>query len=223
MISVIIPTYNRYKDLQKAIQSVYDQTYRDIEVIIVDDASTDPRYHQEDALECNSIIHLEQNSKSVFGFPCAGRARNEGARVAEGEWLAFLDDDDTWVDHKLQKQITALQGSGCKMSCTEGYILPFDKRYNQEYYWGYLQQVYHGTGFIKNGIFPCRWTHSFLQIHNCVITSSVVMEKDLLWQLDGFLHAPNGVEDYDLWKRATKETDCYYIHEPCFYYNFRWI
>lgn len=218
MISVIIPTFNRYEDLLRAVDSVQKQTWTDVEIIVVDDASTDPRYKDLEIPNCN-IVRLVHNSRSLFGYPCAGYVRNCGCRVARGEWLAFLDDDDIWLPRKLERQMEVI--GEMQMSCTEGYISPFHVQYNRGFYWDHLKSLYEPTGLLLED-FPSVWTRSFLDIHNCVITSSVIIDRDLFWELRGFIHEPNGVEDYDLWLRATKYTDCVYVHEPCFVYNYRW-
>ncbi len=94
-ISVIIPTHNgTTRFLDQALDSVFDQTYSDWELIIVDDASTDetPAYVQDRVHSCDRQVHYIQ--RSVNGGPSA--ARNDGARVAKGDFLAFLDQDDVW-------------------------------------------------------------------------------------------------------------------------------
>lgn len=218
MISVIIPTFNRYDDLLRAVHSVQTQTWNDIEIIIVDDASTDPRYEHLAISGCQ-IFRLPENTCALFGFPCAGYVRNCGAKRARGEWLAFLDDDDLWLPQKLQRQMEAI--GDLQMSCTEGYINPFGIRYNREFYWDYLKQIYGPSGLLQED-FPSVWTKDFLDIHNCVITSSALIHTGLFWELKGFLHAPNGEEDCDLWQRASVYTDCHYVNEPCFVYSYRW-
>lgn len=97
-ISVIIPTYNRAHTLEQAIQSVLDQTYPAQEIIVVDDASIDAT---PEILEKYSsrvkIIRNERNSGVSF-------ARNAGIQIALGDWIAFLDSDDSWSPEKLERQ-----------------------------------------------------------------------------------------------------------------------
>ena len=104
MISVIIPTYNREKLIMPAIDSVLKQTYQDIELIVVDDGSTDrtvellktikdPRFY---------FVQTERNS----GAPAA---RNIGIKQSKGEYIAFHDSDDIWMPHKLEKQLKFLK------------------------------------------------------------------------------------------------------------------
>ena len=96
-ISVIIPTYNRAGILNRAIQSVFNQTFRDFELIVVDDGSTDDTARSVASLP--SIKYLSQNHSGV------SKARNLGIEHARGEWLAFLDSDDKWLPEKLERQI----------------------------------------------------------------------------------------------------------------------
>jgi GT2 family glycosyltransferase len=76
-VSVIIPTYNRFEYLQNAIASVKNQTYKNIEIIVVNDNSSQPDYYTQ-KLEGVTMIHLDQNSRVKKGYPCAGYVRNQG-------------------------------------------------------------------------------------------------------------------------------------------------
>lgn len=107
MISVIIPTYNRAGKIMRSVESVLNQTYRDIELIIVDDCSKDNTVEvlhkvQDDRLR---VIRLEQNSGACV-------ARNTGIEAAKGEYIAFQDSDDAWHLEKLEKQLDALEKNG---------------------------------------------------------------------------------------------------------------
>ena len=96
-VSVIIPTYNRANYLSRAIDSVFDQTYQDFEVIVVDDGSMDNT--KEVLAKYNSKIrYFYQENRGV------STARNVGIREARGEWIAFLDSDDIWLPKKLELQ-----------------------------------------------------------------------------------------------------------------------
>ncbi|MDB8711938.1 glycosyltransferase family 2 protein [Mediterraneibacter gnavus] len=99
MISVVIPTYNRAKTIKDAVGSVLCQTYSDLEVIIVDDASTDETEDIIKEIPDSRIkyIKLENNSGAC-------NARNMGALAARGEYVAFQDSDDQWNKNKLEKQ-----------------------------------------------------------------------------------------------------------------------
>lgn len=99
MISVIIPSYNREKTLLKAANSVLNQTYKDIELIIVDDASSDNTESIVKKIKDSRVryIKLKKNSGACT-------ARNIGVMAAQGEYVAFQDSDDEWHKDKLQKQ-----------------------------------------------------------------------------------------------------------------------
>jgi glycosyltransferase involved in cell wall biosynthesis len=111
-VSVIIPTHNSSKFINRAIESVLSQTFGDFELIIVDDGSTDDtvsvidKYLQRD--KRIKLLKLKSNS----GGPA--KPTNEGMRMATGEFLAFLDHDDWWLAEKLEEQVNALEKSDGK-------------------------------------------------------------------------------------------------------------
>ena len=121
LVTVIIPTYNRYEFLKNAVESVRNQTYKNIEIIIVNDGSTQKEYY-ENKFEC-IVVNMDINSKKRFGKASPGGfQRTIGMKIASGKYFAFLDDDDYWLPDKLERQIDNMKTSGCKMSCTDGYI-----------------------------------------------------------------------------------------------------
>ena len=107
-ITTIIPVRNREQLVVRALESVMSQTYPSMEVIVVDDASTDGTPHVVENLAKKFrnliLIRLTENVG-------AARARNVGAEVAKGDLLAFLDSDDTWYPKKLEKQINEFQAN----------------------------------------------------------------------------------------------------------------
>ena len=111
-VSVIIPTYNRATKVLKAIESVLAQTVTDLEVIVVDDGSSDDTGKTLEEAFGDRIRYFAQANQG------ASTARNRGIAEARGEWLAFLDSDDIWESDKLEWQFKALDGfrpecSGC--------------------------------------------------------------------------------------------------------------
>lgn len=100
LISVIIPVYNCDRYLSEAIKSVLNQTYKSLEIIIVDDGSTDKS--AEIAKSFGDVIRYEFQSNSGLGA-----TRNKGVELAKGDYLTFLDADDLWTENKLQLQIEA--------------------------------------------------------------------------------------------------------------------
>ncbi len=110
MVSVVIPVYNRANTITRSINSVLNQTYHDIEIIVVDDGSTDNTYEVVSQIKSKDnrveIIRSDNN-----GGACA--ARNIGVERAKGEYIAFQDSDDVWDEEKLEKQINAMEQWEC--------------------------------------------------------------------------------------------------------------
>ena len=110
LISVVIPSYNRREKLSACLESVLNQSYTDIEVIVVDDASTDGTGELFEPLSDPRLRYLryEENRGACY-------ARNYGAARARGKYLAFQDSDDVWHQDKLAKQYEQLLASGADM------------------------------------------------------------------------------------------------------------
>jgi len=225
-VSVVIPTYNRFKYLLNTIASVKSQTYKNIEIIVVNDNSTQKEYYTYNWNDTQiKIIHLTKNTKELFGYACAGYVRNEGIKHAEGKYIAFCDDDDIWFPRKIELQLKKMNETNCKMSSTDGLIGNgmFNinqryKRYNAEYFFNQIKNIYRRYKIILNN-YPDIWNYNFIRIHNCIITSSVLIEKEILSNIGLFNNLKNGKEDYDCWLRALKHTNCAYIRDICFYYD----
>ena len=227
-VSVIIPTYNRFKYLLNTIKSIKEQTYNNIEIIVVNDKSVEKEYYNYDWESNNiKIIHLEQNSKEIFGYPCAGFVRNKGIEVSSGIYIAFCDDDDIWFPNKIELQLKAMKETDCKMSSTDGLIgngifnpTKSYKKYNAEHFYKTLQNIYiNANSSLLNNGFPIIWNLDFLKIHNCIICSSVVIKKDILDKINSMKCIKNGQEDYDCWLRALEHTNSVYVKDICFYYD----
>lgn len=105
LVSVIIPTYNRTQTLERAILSVLNQTYKNIEIIIVDDNANFQKIRDNNRnliknLKCQNILFIE-NKINLGGGP----SRNEGIKKSKGKFIAFLDDDDEFLPNKIEKQM----------------------------------------------------------------------------------------------------------------------
>lgn len=189
-VSVIIPTYNRASYLKEAIESVLAQTYKDFELIIVDDGSTDNTEEVVRSFDDERIIYKKKQRE---GHP--GKTRNVGLDLARGEYIAFLDDDDLWLPEKLEEQIkTMIKHPGFKASYTlfsitgEGEVRKIHTRPKQK--------IHQGTIFpdlIKDGRIVC--------------TPSICIHKDVIKKVGKFAEIPElrSGQDYDLWLRIAKE------------------
>jgi glycosyltransferase involved in cell wall biosynthesis len=106
-ISVVIPAYNRAETIRLAVGSVLRQTVRDLEVIVVDDASSDGTVAVLEAID-DARLRVIRHGTNAGG----AAARNTGIRAATGEWVAFQDSDDEWLPLKLERQLAALARIG---------------------------------------------------------------------------------------------------------------
>lgn len=131
LVSVVLPTYNRAELLPRSVESVLNQTYKNFELIIIDDGSTDNTKEvvQEYAKKDKRVIYL-RHKKNKGG----SAARNTGIRKANGDYIAFQDSDDEWIYNKLEKQIKIIKNSSyskkviytslIKITKTKTYYLP---------------------------------------------------------------------------------------------------
>ena len=108
LVSVTIPVYNRERSVKRAIDSVLAQTFKDIEVVVVDDGSTDGS--AEILKSYGDAIRLIQQKNAGVGA-----ARNAALRAAKGKWIAFLDSDDEWRPEKLEQQMKAIEKYNAKV------------------------------------------------------------------------------------------------------------
>jgi len=104
-ISVIIPTYNRARLVERAISTVVAQTHEDLEILVIDDGSTDDTQARLSRIDDPRLRLIHQENAGV------ATARNRGIREASGAFLSFLDSDDEWLPEKLEKQVEALTAS----------------------------------------------------------------------------------------------------------------
>lgn len=115
LVSVIIPTHNRREMLAEALATVFAQTYRNFEVIVVDDGSTDGT-REFLAAEYPGQVQVVAREKLAN----AGAARNAGAALAKGEFFAFLDSDDFWYPRKLEVMLAEMQAGGERVTLVGG-------------------------------------------------------------------------------------------------------
>jgi glycosyltransferase involved in cell wall biosynthesis len=178
-VSTIIPVYNGAAFLRQAVDSVLAQRQVSGELIVIDDGSTDDTWR---VLESYSDA-LRKERQANGGV---GKARNLGARLASGEWLAFLDADDAWLPDKLAKQL--------EMAGPEVGLVYTDRRN--------IGACSHVTELQSAGVqqFEGDIFEPLLR-DNFITVSSVLMSRDWFERLGGFHTGINGCEDWDLWLR----------------------
>ena len=126
LVSVIMASYNHEKFISDAIESVLNQTYKDFELIIIDDYSNDNsreiinKYEKKDN-RIKVIFHEKNKGLS--------RTRNDGFDIAEGKYIAFIDSDDVWVSHKLEVQVPILEQNENLIVWSEGDVIDEKSRY----------------------------------------------------------------------------------------------
>jgi len=198
-VSVIIPTYNREEYVQVAIESVLQQTYRDLEIIVCDDGSTDNTVEVLKSIQARSdlpiIIDVLPYNLGVSA------ARNRAIFLSHGELIAFLDSDDSWKPDKLEKQVAFLDehpdfiGVGCKLE-----RIKKDDKLSKP----------------SDTIKPLDPSKELFQLlYRCYITTSCfLVKKDALILAGLFDLRLRKSEDRDLWWRLPRLGRLGYINEP---------
>ncbi len=192
-VSVIIPTYNRAGLVQEAVASVLAQTWRDFEVLVVDDGSTDGTFEAL-APYASRLRLLRRESRGGVSA-----ARNTGIAAAQGEWLAFLDSDDLWRPEKLARQLAYLAEHPDLLLCqTEETWVRRGLRVNQP--------LTHRK--VGGRIF-------FASLERCLVSpSAVILHRRLLEEHGGFDEDLPAAEDYDLWLRLAWRYEVGLLPEP---------
>ena len=191
LVSVIIPTFNRAEVVSRAVNSVLNQTFKDFECIVVDDGSTD---------ETDSVLLGFADRIKVVKTENRGvsAARNTGAKLAAGKYIAFLDSDDEWKPQKLQKQFDFMQKSASRISQTDETWVRNGKFVNKS------AKYIRPSG---NIFYNC--------LEVCAVTpSSVMMERGLFFEYGGFDENFPVCEDYDLWLRMSLKERFGLVDEP---------
>ena len=191
LVSVIIPTFNRAEVVSRAVNSVLNQTFKDFECIVVDDGSTDGT---------DSVLLGFADKIKVIKTENRGvsAARNTGAKLAAGKYIAFLDSDDEWKPQKLQKQCDFMRQSGFRISQTDETWVRNGKFVNKS------AKYIRPSGDI---FYNC--------LEVCAVTpSSVMMERELFFEYGGFDGTFPVCEDYDLWLRMSLKEKFGLIDEP---------
>ena len=191
-VSVIIPTYNRAHVLREAIDSVLTQRYSDLELLVVDDGSTD---HTKEMMSSytSKLTYIYQEHKGVSA------ARNRGIKHAKGDYLSFLDSDDLWLPDKLSLQMKFM-------------------RYHPEIHICYTEEIWIRRGVRVNPMKKHRKYSGMIFEHClplCIVSpSSVLIARSLLEKVGVFDEEFEVCEDYDLWLRISARYPIYLIDIP---------
>ncbi|MGY5652786.1 glycosyltransferase family 2 protein [Vibrio cincinnatiensis] len=187
MISVVIPTHNRPQDLKRALHSVFSQTFVASEVIVVDDGSFEPVSKGIfDGYQSSIKCILVRNEKPQGG----NYSRNIGASLASGKYIAFLDDDDTWIPNKLEKQIQIMEAGNLEISYTAKTMIKVDgnlKKLSQRY--SYKEPNYQNLN------------KSIMKKNFIGTTSSILVNREFFNDVGGFDIDMPALQDYELYLR----------------------
>ena len=199
VVSVILPTYNRKNLVGKAIQSVLEQNYRNLELIIIDDASTDGTEEIIKEFKDARILYL-RNPVNRGG----GAARNTGIKVAKGSFIAFQDSDDLWLPDKLEKQMAVFKVSPENVGVV---YTQCDRREGDQ-----VRRIPGEHTPQKNGdLFKGLLSENFITL------PTVVIKKVCLEKVGGFDESLPRLQDWEFFIRIARYFEFQYIPEPLVY------
>lgn len=204
MFSVIIPLYNKAPYIAKSIESVLGQTYRDFEVIVIDDGSTDQSLEAAKAFENKSITIISQPNSGV------STARNNGVKIAKHPYICFLDADDWWHPtflEEMKRLITDFPDAGIYGS---GYYIV---KNGQER----IAPIGVPQGFERGIIDYCEVYAKTLCMP--LWTGAVIVPKNIFDEEGGFKSQLKLGEDFDLWIRIALKHKVILVNKPLAYYN----
>ncbi|WP_277344132.1 glycosyltransferase [Paraglaciecola sp. 20A4] len=196
LISVIIPAYNAQRYIESTLESVFNQTYSNIEIIVVDDGSID----DTPAILATYAERLQTIKTKNKGV---SHARNTGIEASNGSWIAFIDSDDVWGPTKLNEQYSSL--GDCK--------------------WSHCDSVYIGenqTGVVKRSDYSHIPKHDVFEeliVENFITTSSVLIHKTLLDKFGRFDESLQCLEDWKLWVEIAQENPLAYCDKALLKYR----
>ena len=199
-VSVIIPTFNREHLLKETMEYILNQTFKDFELIIVDNYSSDNTENAVKSYNDKRIRYFKNQNNGVIAVN-----RNFGIKKARGEFITFCDDDDLWLPQKLEKQLLEFERDGkIGLVCTNGFS--FNEHGNYELMGKSLSRYY---------------TLKTLLIDNIITCSSVIVKKSVLADVGIFDEGQEIFtgEDYELWLRVARKYKIRYIGIPFIKYR----
>ena len=197
-VSVVMPAFNAEKYIPSAVKSVLSQTYKDFELIIIDDASTDDTEKIIGSLDDSRIRIIRNDINRGVAF-----SRNLGVKEAKGRWIAFLDSDDIWETEKLQKQINLVEKDTAVKFCFTGSTF-INAEGRKKNYILHVPQKISKTEILKQNLISC---------------SSVLIDRNLMIKYP-MSEEQNIHEDFYSWIKMLEEIEfAYGIDEPLLIYR----
>ena len=201
LVSVIINSYNGANFLRKSINSVLNQTYKNLEIILWDNASTDKtKKVLEEIKDPRLKVYFSKNFEKLYS------AKNKAIKLSSGDYLAFLDVDDWWEENKLKTQIQDMINKNCDLSCSNYWIVNERKKIK---YPAFRKDI------ISKNYFDYALKKYFIGM------STLIIKRDIYKSLDyGFDSSFEVIGDYDLVLRLLKKYQLYFSIEKLGFY--RW-
>jgi glycosyltransferase involved in cell wall biosynthesis len=194
-ISVIIPTFNRASLIERAVGSVLEQTVKPLEIIVVDDGSTDNTQEVIENIGSSLVKYVYRENGG------AGAARNTGVKKASGDWIAFQDSDDVWRPDKLEKQVEHI-----KKHPEHGLV-----------YTSYEMHLEDGTGIVipgkQDGMALEGSIFIPLLIRNTVGAPTVTVQKKLFESVGGFDESLKSLEDWDFVLKFSRKYEIGFVDD----------
>lgn len=190
LVSIIMPSYNTASFIAESIQSVLEQSYKDWELIIVDDCSPDNTDDVVKPYLSDKRIRYLKNEKNSG----AAVSRNRALREAKGKWIAFLDSDDLWMPEKLEKQISFMEKNSYSFSYTNYEEIDVEGKETGV-------KVTGPKKVTKTGMFNYCWLGCLTVMYDA--------EKIGLIQIEDIKKN----NDYAMWLKVCKKADCYLLDE----------
>ncbi|MDD5109706.1 MAG: glycosyltransferase [Patescibacteria group bacterium] len=190
LVSVILPTYNRADFVGRAITSIVGQTYRNLELIIVNDGGTD---HTDEIIAQYRDARIHYVKKSNGGL---ASARNFGLQHARGEYIVFCDDDDWFLPEKLMRQVEFMISRDLLISYTNVWVQSEDGRRT--------------LAFRK----PPKYPAAAALTRNLAPVMAFMVQRKCFAVIGGFDESLPACEDYDFWLRALRRYDCVPLNIP---------
>lgn len=200
LVSAVITTHNRLELLKRAVKSVYDQTYTNIELIVVDDGSEDgtKEWCEKQDFE---YINIEPGTGKGGNY-----ARNLGIKKAKGQYIAFLDDDDYWIEEKIEKQVALIEERKCELV-----------------HCGRMLEVVEGDNINYIAVLPDNSSAGDLSKSIlwsiCTTTSCILVKKDALLSVGLFDEELRFWQEYELTIRLAQRAPFYFVDAPLVVYR----
>ena len=207
LVSAVITTHNRKELLVLAIESVLNQTYKNIECIVVDDASNDntqeyiKRYIDEEKVK---YIYIPKEESRGGNY-----ARNLGVKNAKGKYVAFLDDDDEWLSEKIEKQMKAMQENQRIGLVYCGSIVEYDLDKANRIGQMIADEEKYADGELSKRVL----------IHTICTTSTILIQREIFEQIGGFDENLKFWQDYELTIRIFQITRAKLVRENLVIYR----